>query len=192
MSHWARRCCIALALILSATACGGAAQTPLTVNRIEFDGNRRVRSETVKALIFTRPGDPYCEKCLQGDLEALRQNQNFENVRLEVQDDPSRANAKIVIFHLSERLFIRRIEYPGLKSVTQSEVLDRLKDRKVKLSVFSLFDPTETNKAEVAIQELLAEHGRNAATVKATYETIPGTNAVRIVLTIDEGPSRLK
>ena len=122
-------------------------------------------------------------------LQELQHMPDFENVRLEVRDDPGRVNAKIVVFHLYERLVVRRIEYQGLNSVTQSDVLDRFKDRKVKVSVEGLFDPTETDKAEVVIGELLAEHGRHAATVKATYETIPGTNAVRIVFTIDKGPS---
>jgi outer membrane protein insertion porin family len=189
MSAWVRRCCIALGLIVSAAAYGGAAQTPTTVSRIDFEGNWRVSSETVRALIFLKVGDPYCENCLQRDLQALRNKPDFESVRLEVQDDPSRANAKIVIFRLTERPIIRQIEYRGLKSVTQSDVLDSFKDRKVDLSIERPFDPTEINKAEVAIRELLADHGRHAATVKSNYERVPGTNAVRIVFTIDEGPS---
>jgi outer membrane protein insertion porin family len=190
MNQWIRWCCVTLALTISAAAYGGVAQAPATVSRIDFVGNRRVSSEIVRALIFTRPGDPYCEKCLQSDLQALRRNPDyFENVRLEVQDDRSNANAKIVIFHLIERFIIRRIEYRGLKSVTQSDVVNRFKDRKVDLSMERSFDPTEIDKAEVVIRELLAEHGWHAATVKATYENIPGTNAVHIVFTIDEGPS---
>jgi outer membrane protein insertion porin family len=148
-----------------------------------------VSSESVRALIFLAPGDPYCESCVQRDLQALRNKPYFESVRLEVQDDPSRANAKIVIFHLTERPIIHQIEYRGLKSVTRSDVLDSFKDRKVDLSIERPFDPTEINKAESAIRELLADHGRRAATVKPNYERIPGTNAVRIVFTIDEGPS---
>ena len=57
MSAWVRRCCIALTLIISAAAYGNAAQRPATISHIEFDGNRRVRSETLQALIFTRPGE---------------------------------------------------------------------------------------------------------------------------------------
>jgi outer membrane protein insertion porin family len=190
VSQWIRWCCISLALFTSASACGDAAQAPATVSRIEFEGNRRVRSETVKALIFTRPGDPYCEKCLQGDLQALQRNPDyFENVRLEVQDDLSTANAKIVIFHFTEWLIIRRIEYRGLKSVTESDVVNRLKDRKVDISIERPFHPTEIDKAEVAIREMLADHGRHGAMVKGTYENLSATNAVRIVFSIDEGPS---
>ncbi len=37
---------------------------------------------------------------------------------------PSRPNAKIIISYLKERPVIRRIEYKGIKSVTESEILD--------------------------------------------------------------------
>ena len=38
------------------------------------------------------------------------------------------------------------------------------------------------------IKDLLAEHGRQFATVKPTYERIAATNAVKLVFNIDEGP----
>ena len=38
------------------------------------------------------------------------------------------------------------------------------------------------------IKALLAEHGRQFATVKPTYEKIAATNAVKLVFNIDEGP----
>jgi outer membrane protein insertion porin family len=126
---------------------------------------------------------------LQADLQALERNPNFENVRLDIQDDPSRANAKIVIFNFTDRLVIRRIDYRGLQSVTQSDVLNCLRGRKVNLSIEGLFNPTEVDKAQVAIRELLADHGHPAATVSAAVEQLEGTNAIKIELAIDEGPS---
>src|ERR1700732_4666108 len=56
------------------------------------------------------------------------------------------------------------------------------------LSIESQFDPTKIKKAEVVLKELLAEHGRQFATVKPTYERLPGTNAVTLTFNIDEGP----
>ncbi len=158
-----------------------------TIERIEFEGNRRIRSETLQARIFTRAGDPYSEAGLRRDFQALWNTQYFEDIRLEVQDSPNRPNAKIVIFHVVERPIIRRIEYHGLKSISESDMLDQFKDRKVSLSVESQFDPTKIKKAEVVIKDLEAEHGRQFATVKATYEKIPATNAVKLIFTVNEG-----
>jgi outer membrane protein insertion porin family len=162
-------------------------ETP-TIERIDFQGNRRIRSETLRARIFSRAGDPLNEDALRRDFHALWNTQYFEDIRLEVQDTPDKPNSKIVIFYVTERPIVRRIEYKGNKSVSESDILDRFKDRKVGLSIESQFDPTRIKKAEVVLKELLAEHGRQFAVVKPTYERIPGTNAVKLTFNIDEGP----
>jgi outer membrane protein insertion porin family len=161
-------------------------ETPV-IERIEFQGNRRIRGATLQARIFSRQGDPLNEDALRRDFHALWNTQFFEDIRLEVQDSPDKPNSKIVIFFVTERPIIRRIEYKGNKSVSESDILDRFKDRKVGLSIESQFDPTRIKKAEVVLKELLAEHGRQFAVVKPTYERIPGTNAVKLTFNIDEG-----
>ena len=165
-----------------------ASQETPVIERIDFEGNRRIRSETLRARIFSRAGDPLNEDALRRDFHALWNTQYFEDIRLEVQDSPDKPNSKIVIFFVTERPIIRRIEYKGNKSVSESDILDRFKDRKVGLSIESQFDPTRIKKAEVVLKELLAEHGRQFAVVKPTYERIPGTNAVKLTFNVDEGP----
>jgi outer membrane protein insertion porin family len=158
------------------------------IESIEFVGNRRIQRETLLARIFSRPGDPYNEDALRRDFQALWNTQYFEDIRLEIEDSPKNPNGKIVIFNVQERPIIRRIEYKGLKSVTESEVLERFKDRKVGLSVESQFDPTKIKRAEVVLRELLAERGRQFAEVKPTYERLATSNAVKLVFNVDEGP----
>jgi outer membrane protein insertion porin family len=165
-----------------------AAEGTPTIDRIDFQGNRRIRSETLRGRIFSRNGDPYSEEALRRDFHALWNTQYFEDIRLEVQDSPEKPNSKIIIFYVTERPTIRRIEYKGNKSVSESDILDRFKERKVGLSVESQFDPTKIKKAEVVLKDLLAEHGRQFASVKPTYERLPGTNAVKLTFTVNEGP----
>jgi outer membrane protein insertion porin family len=158
------------------------------IQRIEFIGNRRIQRDTLLARIFSRAGDPYNEEAVRRDFQALWNTQFFEDIRLEVEDSPDQPNAKIIVFYVQERPIIRRIEYKGNKSITESDILDAFKDKKVGLSVESQFDPTKIKRAEVVIKGLLAEHGRQFATVKPTYERIAATNAVKLVFNIDEGP----
>ena len=165
---------------------GGAAQYVIT--RIEFQGNRRVQSATLSARMFSRVGDPYSEDTVRRDFQALWNTQFFEDIRLEVEDSPDQPYGKILIFYVKERPIIRRIEYKGNHSITESDILDAFKDKKVGLSVESQFDPTKIKRAEVVIKGLLAEHGRQFAKVKPTYERIPASNAVKLVFNIDEGP----
>ena len=137
---------------------------------------------------FLAPVIPYTEEAVHRDFQALWNTQFFEDIRLEVEDSPTDPGAKILVYYVTERPIIRRIEYKGNKSVTESDILDRFKERKVGLSVESQFDPTKIKRAEVVLKELLAEHGRQFATVKPTYERIASTNAVKLVFNIDEGP----
>ena len=151
-------------------------------------GNRRVRSDTLKARIFSRDGDPYNEETLRRDFQALWNTQFFEDVKLRVEDSPEGPNHKIVIFEVKERPVIRRIRYDNIHSVSESDILDRFKERKVGLTVESQFDPTRIKKAEVVLKELLGEHGRQFAKVTPQYERIAASNAVILVFKVEEGP----
>ena len=127
-------------------------------------------------------------EAVRRDFQALWNTQFFEDIRLEVEDSPDRPDGKILVYYVSERPIIRRIDYKGNKSITESDILDAFKDKKVGLSVESQFDPTKIIHAEVVLKSLLAAHGRQFATVKPTYERIAATNAVKLTFNIDEGP----
>jgi outer membrane protein insertion porin family len=158
------------------------------IDRIDFIGNRRIRKDTLMARIFSRETDTYNEETLRRDFQALWNTQFFEDVKLRVEDSPSRPNGKIIIFEVKERPQIRRIRYDGIHSVSESDILDRFKERKVGLSVESQFDPTKIKRAEVVLKELLGEHGRQFAKVSPMYERIASSNAVILVFKIEEGP----
>src|ERR1700690_2070930 len=68
------------------------------IERIDFEGNRRIRRDTLQARIFTRVGDPYNEETLRRDFQALWNTQFFEDVKLDVQDSPDKPNGKIIVF----------------------------------------------------------------------------------------------
>jgi outer membrane protein insertion porin family len=161
---------------------------PAVVDRIIFLGNRRIRSDTLKARIFSREGDPYNEETLRRDFQALWNTQFFEDVKLRVEDSPDGPNHKNIIFDVKERPVIRRIRYDGIHSVSESDILDRFKERKVGLTVESQFDPTRIKKAEVVLKDLLGEHGRQFAKVTPQYERIASSNAVILVFKVEEGP----
>jgi len=169
---------------------GGAAQNGgnFVIDRIEFTGNRRIRTDTLKARIFSRDGDPYNEETLRRDFQALWNTQFFEDVKLRVEESPSKPNGKVIVFEVTERPVIRRIRYDGIHSISESDILDRFKEKKVGLTVESQFDPTRIKKAEVVLKDLLGEHGRQFAKVTPQYERIASSNAVILVFKIEEGP----
>ena len=138
----------------------------------------------MRSKIFTKPGDPYDENALRRDFMALYNTGLFEDIVLKVEDGEK---GKIIIFEVKEKPTIRSIEYKGNKSVTTSDILDRFKERKVGLAVESRFEATRIKRAEVVLKQLLAEHGRQYATVTVETKQIP-PSSVALTFNIDEGP----
>jgi outer membrane protein insertion porin family len=158
------------------------------IERLEIEGNRRVQRDTIMAHIVSHPGDTYDSEVVQRDAQALRDTGYFDEVRLIVEDDPDASKGKIVAFVVKERPFIRRIEYLGIKSISEADIENAYKENKITLSVESWFDPEKMTRAAKVIEKLLAAHGRPSAVVKPTYERIASSNTVAILFTIDEGP----
>ena len=179
-----------------------APQSPgaqLIIERIEIVGNRRIPRDTLKSRIFSREGDVLSEETLHRDFLALWNTQYFEDIRTEVEDSPTRPDARVVVFYVKERPIVRRILYckvqknpdAGCKKfemIPESDILERFKERKVGLSVESRFDPTRVKRAEVVLKELLGERGRQFAVVRPTYQRIAATNAIELTFNIEEGP----
>ena len=173
-----------LLLILTVSGLAASQQQQQLISDIQITGNRRIPAETIKARLFVRAGDVYDPNSLERDFNSLWNTGYFEDLRFEKED-----TTKGVILHIyvKERPTIRDIKYVGLSSVTQSDVLDRFKKDKVGLTMENQYDPTKVKKAEVTLKEMLAEHGRQFATVKTELRTIPPA-AVGVTFIVKEGP----
>src|SRR6185312_10044319 len=179
-----------LALILGFCLCAllpqiaYATQSGQIIERIEVIGNRRIPTETVKSRIYTRPGDVYDEAALERDLRSIWNSGYFEDVRMEREQS---AKGWVINIYVREKPTIRAIEYKGLNSVSQSDVLERYKKAKVPFTVDSPYDPTKVIKAKVTLLELLAEHGRQFANITVQVQEVPPAS-VAVTFNIKEGP----
>jgi len=147
-------------------------------------GNRRIPVETIRARIFSKPGDVYDQAALERDFNSLWNTGYFDDIRFEREQT---AKGWVIHIYVKEKPTIREIKYVGLSSVSQSDVLDRFKERKVSLTQESQYDPTRVKRAEVVIKELLSEHGRQFATIRTEVRPIPPA-AVGITFVVKEGP----
>jgi outer membrane protein insertion porin family len=162
------------------------ATLPQVVQEIRFSGNRRYTKDMLTTRLFTRGGDPFEPNSLQRDFMNLWNTGYFEDLRLEDEPGP---RGHILTFFLREKPQIRTIEYgKGMKTVSQSDVLDRFKERKVGLTVESPYDPTKVRHAEVVLQEFLSEKGHQFAKVEAKATRVP-PNAIKLLFEVDEGPT---
>jgi len=172
------------ALMILAFASLVSAQNSDVISEIQVSGNRRIPADTIRARIFTKAGDIYDAASLERDFNSLWNTGYFEDIRFTREQTPK--GWKIVV-QVKEKPTIREINYTGLNAVSTSDVLDRFKEAKVGLSVESQYDPTRIKKAEVAIKGLLAEHGRQFATIRTEVRQIPPA-AVGITFVVKEGP----
>jgi outer membrane protein insertion porin family len=161
-----------------------AQQTGQLIQEINIVGNRKTPKETIKARIYSREGDVYDEAALQRDLRSVWNTGYFDDVRIEREQT---TKGWIITFYVTEKKTIRTIEYKGLSSVSQSDVLDRYKKVKLPLTVDSPYDATKVIRAKVVLQQLLAEHGRQFADVKVQVQQIPPAS-VGVTFNVKEGP----
>jgi len=155
------------------------------IESIQFRGARRVPQDTLRAMIFSKVGDVYNEDTLRRDFMALWNTNRFDDIRLETERGDR--GGLVVTFVVTERPVIRDIKYEGAKSVSTSDILDRFKERKVGLTVESMYDPNVVNHAAVVLKELLAEHGHQFATVTPELRRIP-PSSLEVIFAVVEGP----
>jgi len=148
-------------------------------------GNRRIPKESVLARLFSHQGDLYDPQVVERDFNSLWNTGYFDDVRIERVDTPKCVQ---LVIYVREKPTIREINYKGINSVSQSDIMDALKKAKVGLSVESQYDPTKIKRAEVVLKELLSAHGHQFATVKEEVKTIPPA-AVSLTFNIKEGPT---
>ena len=156
------------------------------IDSIDIKGARRVPVEQLKATLSEKSGDIYDEDQTRRDFMQLWNSGRFQDIRVETEAG-ERPNSVKLTFVVTERRVIRTIHYEGLHTVTESELLDRFKERKVGLTVESQYDPNKIQHAAIVLKEYLAERGRQYATVDPQIEQIP-PSSLQLTFRINEGP----
>jgi outer membrane protein insertion porin family len=181
---WSLKGLGALALFLSIVA-PVFAQNSNVISEIRVIGNRRIPKETVLARLYSHVGDNYDPGTVERDFNSLWNTGYFEDVRIEKEDTPK---GEVLDIFVREKPTIREITYPGLNSVTTSDVLERFKKEKVGLTVESQYDPTRIARAIVVLKQLLGEHGHQFPTITPEVKTIPPAS-LAVAIRIKEGPT---
>src|ERR1700687_1364803 len=159
---------------------------PRTVEDVQIINNRRLRKEDILYYVQTRPGDPYNEQQIQRDLQAILQLGFFDKVKSRVYTEEGPRGGVVVIFEVKELPIIRDLQFQGLHSVAESDLLKAFRERRVGVSKESIYDPVKARTAVRVIKELLAEHGHPNATVEQRREDISQTS-IGLTFVVHEG-----
>lgn len=156
------------------------------VENVDIIGNRRLRKDDILYYIQTRPGDPYNEDQVQRDYQTLLSLTFFDKTATRVFTENGARGGINVIFEVKELPIIRDLQFDGLKSVQESDVLKAFRERRVGVSKESIYDPVKVRNAMRVIKELLAAGGHPNATVEERTEEVSATS-LAITFVIREG-----
>src|SRR5215813_9950647 len=152
---------LALALLISIVP--ALAQSPqageAVVEDVEIRGNRRIPKESILYYVQSKPQDRFDLGLAQRDLQAILGLGFFDPLATKLFLEDGARGGKVIIFQVKEYPIIRAIDYRGMKSATESEVLTRFKERRIQVNKESQFDPAKANGARIILRELLAEKG---------------------------------
>jgi outer membrane protein insertion porin family len=177
--------CLAGSLLAApATAQEEAPADAPVVERLDVQGNQYLQKETLLFYVSTKPGDRYDERRLKDDFRRVWDTGFVDDMRVDVLDG---AKGKVVIFTVKERKRIQIVDFRGNKSVTNTAIEDKLKEKEAILRIDSFYDPARARRVEAIIKEMLAEKGRPFATVKHDAKSI-GPAGLQVSFTVDEGP----
>ena len=163
-----------------------AQQTQRLVESVDITGNRRLRKDDVLYYVQTRPGDPFNEAQVQRDLQAILALGFFDKTSTRVLTEEGARGGVNVIFEVRELPIIRDLQFEGLKSVPESDVLKAFRERRVGVSKESIYDPVKVRNAIRVLKELLAEHGHPNATIEERRDEVSATSTA-VTFDINEG-----
>src|SRR5215510_10631633 len=177
-------CAWSLVAILALPLVSTQAQTEEIIENIEIRGTRRVPQDTVKFHIVSQKNTRFDPNVLRRDFKTIWQQGFFDDLRVTLEEGKT---GKIIIFTVKEKPLIRNVEYKGLKSATNTEVLDKFKEKKVGLGIETPFDPVKIQRAISVLTDLLAEKGHQYADITYEATDVP-PNSKLITFVINEGP----
>jgi outer membrane protein insertion porin family len=154
-----------------------------TIEAIEFRGAIHMPQSILQVLIESRVGGAYNVETLRRDCQALYNSGRFSDIAWETERGSA---GDIVRFVVVERPLIQSIEYQGDDTVTIPEILERFRQRKVRLLVQSLYNENELPRATATVQELVAEKGRQNITVTPLVAPIWPPSTVKITFRVEE------
>ena len=161
--------------------------TQRLVEEVDIQGNRRLRKDDIIYWVQTRPGDPYNADQVARDLQTINALGFFEKTETRVTIEDAPRGGIRVTFYVRELPIIRDIQFEGLKSVSESDVLKTFRERRVGISKEAIYDPVKARTAVRVLKELLAAKGHPNAVIAEGRENVSATS-VAITFQVTEGP----
>lgn len=148
------------------------------IERIQFEGLRRVDADAVRIVMTTRTGRALDPKTISDDIRAIYGTGYFDDVQ--VYQEPGQRGGLALILVLAEKPSIRRVEIKGNDDVSTDDIKEV-----VDIRPFTIFNDAKVKKNVAKIKELYVGKGFYLADVTSRVERLDG-GEVAVVFEIDE------
>ena len=167
------------------------------INRIAFEGNRKVKDEQLKAEIQSKERGTLSRPVVQADVarlvEVYRRGGRFD-VRVEPKIIELANNRVDLVFEISEggKTGVKRIEFIGNKYYSEYRLRDVIKTSQTGLLSFlqttDIYDPDRIEADRELLRRFYLKHGFiDVRIISAVGEYDPARRGFLITFTIEEG-----
>jgi outer membrane protein insertion porin family len=150
------------------------------LSKINVQGNRRVETDAIRAVITLKPGDTYDRAKLKTVLLGIWRMGYFNDVKLDVSPAQPPLKGFVLTVLVSEKPAVREVRLEGNEELSKDDFKDTLEIRQ-----YQILDQEAVRKSAKKIQEKYVEKGFFLAEV--TPKTVPQpNNEVDVIFQINE------
>jgi len=177
------RLTIVLALVApllqaSLAAAQRSQQPPIIIKEIAVEGTKRVQEAVVLGRVKSAVGSPFNPSLLSEDIRSIFGLGFFDDVQTRVEDFEGGVK---VTFVVSERPFVRDVDFLGNKALKTTELQD-----KVDIKLGSVYNPVDVQRAVEKLRDFYEDEGYFEVQLSPNVEKFPDGD-VRVVFNIVEG-----
>lgn len=167
-----------LVALVSSLSLAHAQQPPILIKDLAVEGNRRVQEAVILGRVKSAVGSTFNPSLLAEDLRSIFGLGFFDDVQMRVEDFEGGVK---VTFLVSERPFIRDVDFTGNKKVASNTLQE-----KIDLKLGSVYNPVEVQRAREKLQEYYEDEGYFEVQITPTTEKFADGD-VRVTFAINEG-----
>lgn len=148
------------------------------IDSIRVEGNKRIESEAILAIVTSKKGDSLDMDRLDKDLRNVYKMGFFREVNLETEDGPS---GKVVIVKVNEKPSISKIGFSGNKKIDDKDLR-----QESSIKQYSILNLNDIRQSIDRLKEFYRQKGYYNVEIKEKVEDLPN-NDVSLLYEINEG-----
>lgn len=150
----------------------------VAVDEIAIQGNRRVESNAIRAVLTVKPGTSVPLEEVDRSLRAIFALGKFSDVTAEQEE---RDGKRLLLFKVVERPLLRSIAYSGYDEIGEEKLRAQMP-----LRTPEIYDPAAVDRAVAALRKFYADEGFYAARIEPQL-AVDERNEARLTFAIREG-----